>query len=91
MTVRAVFPNPEKVIRPGQFVRATVMGAIRPNAIIVPQESVQQGAQGMYVYIVNANNEAEIRYVQIGDWYKNNWIIKSGLQYWRCGDCTRSE
>ncbi len=79
MTVRAVFPNPEKILLPGQFVRAQVIGATRPNAIIIPQTAVQQGEKGMYVYIINKEKKAELRLVTVGDWYENNWIIKSGL------------
>lgn len=80
MTVRAVFPNPDKLVRPGQFVRATVVGATRPNAIAIPQQSVQQGEKGMFVYVVNQDQQAEIRWIQVGDWYDNFWIIQSGLE-----------
>lgn len=79
MMVRAVLPNPEGVIRPGQFVRAVVSGATRPNAIIVPQQAVQQGAKGLYVYVV-VNGKAQMRHVEGGDWYEHFWIIKQGLQ-----------
>lgn len=80
MNVRAVLPNPEGLIRPGQFVQVVVKGAVRPNAIIVPQTSVLQGQKGMYVYVVDANKKAVMRPVEPGDWYEDFWIIKSGLQ-----------
>jgi len=80
MTVRAVFPNPDHVLMPGQFVRAHVAGALRPNAIVIPQQAVQQGDKGMYVYVVNDQNKAELRFVTVGDWIGNNWWIKAGLQ-----------
>jgi membrane fusion protein (multidrug efflux system) len=79
-SVRAIFPNPDKQLRPGQFVNAVVLGAIRPNAMIVPQESVQQSDQGTYVWVVNDKHRAERRLVETGEWYKNSWIIKSGLK-----------
>lgn len=79
-SVRAIFPNPDKQLRPGQFVSAIAHGAIRPNAIIVPQESVQQSALGTYVWVVNDQNRAERRLVETGEWYKNSWVIKSGLK-----------
>jgi membrane fusion protein (multidrug efflux system) len=79
-SVRAIFPNPGGQLRPGQFVNAHVLGAIRPNAIIVPQESVQQSDQGTYVWVVNGKNRAERRLVETGEWYKNSWVIKSGLK-----------
>lgn len=78
MTVRAVFPNPEGILKPGQFVRAEVSGATRPNAIIVPQESVMQGSKGMYVFVVK-DGKAEPRQIEPGEWFRNYWIIKNGL------------
>lgn len=80
MLVRAVFENPEALLRPGQFVRAKAMGAIRPNAILVPQKAVLQGKDSLYVYVVNAEKKAEMRTVNAGGWYEKDWIIKSGLK-----------
>ncbi len=80
MLVRAEFANPDNQLRPGQFVRAKVLGAIRPNAILIPQKAVLQGQTGMYIYTVNQDNKAERKVVVPGDWYKSYWIIKSGLQ-----------
>ncbi len=78
--VRATFPNPTGVLRPGQFVRAQVMGAIRPNAITVPQQSVLQGAQGHFVILVDKDSKAQIRPVQVGPWYGQLWFITHGLE-----------
>jgi membrane fusion protein, multidrug efflux system len=78
--IRATMPNPKSVLRPGQFVRARVLGAERPNAILVPQASVLQGAQGHFVVIVDKDNKAQIRPVQVGPWLGNDWFIDSGLE-----------
>jgi membrane fusion protein (multidrug efflux system) len=77
---RAELPNPNGVLRPGQFVRVTLKGATRPNAITVPQRSVLEGPQGKFVYVVNADSKAEPRPVQVGDWAGDDWIINSGLK-----------
>lgn len=77
---RAIFPNPQYFLKPGLFVNATVHGAFRPNAIIVPQEAVQQGMGGHFVYIIDEEKRVEIRPVVVGDWYKEYWVIKSGLK-----------
>jgi membrane fusion protein (multidrug efflux system) len=77
---RAELPNPKGVLRPGQFVRVTLKGATRPNAITVPQRSVLEGPQGKFVYIVNAESKAEPRPVQVGEWLGDDWIITSGLK-----------
>lgn len=80
LSVRAVFDNPHSILKPGQFVRARMIGATRPNAIFVPQSAVIQGDTGRYVYLIGANNKVEKRVVETGLWYENYWIINSGLK-----------
>lgn len=83
MVVRATITNPSSLgldqLRPGLFVRAKLLGAIRPAAIAVPQQAVQQGQNGMFVFVVNKDNQAEARTIETGDWYQDQWIITSGL------------
>ena len=77
---RAEIPNPKGVLRPGQFVRVTLKGAVRPDAITVPQRAVLEGPQGKFVYLLGEGNKAEARPVQVGDWYGEDWIIAGGLK-----------
>jgi len=77
--LRATFDNPDGVLRPGQFVRVRVQGAIRPNAILVPQVAVLQGARGFFVWIVDKDGKAQTRPVEVGDWQGDNWFIFKGL------------
>jgi membrane fusion protein (multidrug efflux system) len=77
---RAELPNPDGVLRPGQFVRVVLKGASRPNAITVPQRAVLEGPQGKFVYVVNESNQAEPRPVEAGEWTGDRWIIASGLK-----------
>ena len=77
---RAEIPNPKGVLRPGQFVRVTLKGALRPNAITVPQRAVLDGPQGKFVYLLGAESKAEPRPVQVGDWAGDEWIINAGLK-----------
>jgi membrane fusion protein (multidrug efflux system) len=77
--VRATFSNPDGELRPGQFVRVHVQGATRPGAILVPQQAVLQGAQGFFVWIVDAEGKAQVRSVEVGDWQGDNWFITKGL------------
>jgi membrane fusion protein (multidrug efflux system) len=77
--VRATFPNPGDVLRPGQFVRARIKGPIRPNAILLPQQAVLQGAKGFFVWIVDQDGNAQIRNVEVGDWQNDNWFVFKGL------------
>ncbi len=78
--VRAVLPNPKRDLRPGMFVTAYAKGALRPDAIVVPQLAVQQGSNGHLVYVVKADGTAEVRPVIVGDYYgEKEIVILTGL------------
>ncbi len=77
---RAELPNPGGRLKPGQFVRVVLSGAVRPDAIAIPQRAVQEGPQGKFVYVVDAQGRAEMRPVEVGDWQGDDWIIHRGLQ-----------
>jgi membrane fusion protein (multidrug efflux system) len=80
---RAELPNKRGHLKPGQFVRVVLSGAVRPDAIAVPQRAVQEGPQGKFVYLVGAESKVEMRPVEVGDWQGDDWIIHNGL---RAGD-----
>lgn len=78
--VRAVLPNPKRTLRPGMFVTAYVKGAVRPDAIVVPQLAVQQGSNGHLVYVVNQAGTAEVRPVVVGDYVgQKDIVVLTGL------------
>jgi membrane fusion protein (multidrug efflux system) len=77
--LRATVNNPAGVLRPNQYVRVRLTGAIRPDAIVVPQRAVQQGAKGHFVWVVNGQNKAELRPVVVGEWKGEGWLIGEGL------------
>jgi membrane fusion protein (multidrug efflux system) len=78
--VRASFANPQGSLRPGQFVRARVAGAVRPNAILVPQRSVLQGSKSHFVWVVDNESKAHQRVVETGTWHGDDWFITDGLK-----------
>jgi membrane fusion protein (multidrug efflux system) len=78
--IRATVNNPKGVLRPNQYVRARLKGAVRPGAILVPQRAVQQSGQGHFVWLVNKDGKAELRPVRVGDWYDGSWFIDEGLR-----------
>src|SRR5206468_10247369 len=78
--VRAELPNPDRRLRPGEFVRVILRGATRPNAVTVPQRAVLEGPQGKFVYIVDENNTAQPRPIEVGEWAGDAWIINKGVQ-----------
>lgn len=77
--VRATLANPKGDLRPGQFVRVYLKGAIRLKAILVPQRAVMQGAKSHFVWVVNKEGNAELRDVQVGNWHGDDWFIIKGL------------
>ena len=77
--VRATFANPEGALKPGQFVRVNMLGATRPNAILVPQRAVQQGAKSHFVWVAGKDGKAEQRAVEAGEWSGDDWVINQGL------------
>jgi membrane fusion protein, multidrug efflux system len=77
---RAELPNADGALRPGQFVRVILRGAVRPAAILVPQRAVLEGPQGKFVYVVDDKSQAQPRPVQVGEWAGDSWIIAEGLK-----------
>jgi len=81
---RSSIPNPRGVLRPNQYVRVRLKGIVRPAAIQVPQQAVQMGAKGHFVWVVNPDNTVAPRPVEVGEWYGKNWFINDGL---KAGEC----
>jgi membrane fusion protein (multidrug efflux system) len=77
--VRATLANPDDLLRPGQFLRVRLQGGIRPDAILVPQKAVFEGAHGNFVWVVDKEDLAQIRTVEIGPVYQDKWFIDKGL------------
>jgi membrane fusion protein (multidrug efflux system) len=79
--LRSVFPNPNSILLPGMFVRATIAGAQTQKTILVPQKAVSIETDGSKaVWIVDNNNIASKRQVNTSSTFENNWVISSGLK-----------
>jgi membrane fusion protein (multidrug efflux system) len=78
--LRAEFPNPDRDLLPGQFVRGVVMAGVIPNSVAVPQRSVAIGGEEASVMVVGADNVAERRIVDLGGRYGGLWVVRSGLK-----------
>ncbi len=74
----AEVPNPDGVLKPGQFVRVRLTGATKPQALLVPSRAVLEGPQGKFVYVA-ADGKANPKPVQVGDQIGDQWIVTSGL------------
>jgi membrane fusion protein, multidrug efflux system len=80
LTIIAEFPNPERLVRPGQF--GKIRGAIDTvkDAILIPQQAVMEEQSSRTVYIVGADNKVALRTVTLGERYENLTIVKEGVQ-----------
>lgn len=79
--LRAQFPNPNAVLLPGMFVSAVIADTGQTKSIIVPQKAVKIEPDGeKSIWVVNADNKATKRTIVTGTSYKNNWVVKDGLQ-----------
>lgn len=80
LLVRGVFPNPQGLLRPGQFARVTVAGEQWPNAVLVPQKAVSDLLNQKVVMVVDAHNLVAMQPIKIGGEYKDQYIIAGGLK-----------
>ena len=76
---RITFPNPNRTLLPGQFVKVRFTGDTKTDAILIPQRAVLQGPQGPFVFVVNQEEKIEIRDVAAADWKGDQWLIDRGL------------
>lgn len=78
--VRAVFSNEDSGILPGQFVRVNLLGVTMSNALLVPKPAISQGPQGAFVYVLDANETAQIRPVRLDREVPTGWIVREGVK-----------
>lgn len=80
LQVRASFPNPRNLLRPGQYARIRAVTEERKNAMLVPQRAIAE-LQGIYqVGVVNGENKVAIKMVKLGPQFGDMWIVDSGLE-----------
>jgi membrane fusion protein (multidrug efflux system) len=78
--IQASFPNPHKLLRPGQFAKVKAEVEVVKQGILVPQRSVME-LQGLYnVLLVDDSNKVVKQNVKVGPKIKDFWLIKEGLQ-----------
>lgn len=77
--VKATLPNTDRRLWPGQFVRVTVRLATRANAALVPNQAVQTGQEGAYVYVVKQDNTVESRRVVTSVRVDQDLVVDQGL------------
>ncbi len=79
-TLRAEFPNPDRILLPGMYVRATVEEGIAENSWLVPQRAVSRDTKGEPVALfVGADDKVEQRVLELGAGVGNNWLVSKGI------------
>ncbi len=78
--LRASVNNPDGILRPNQFVRVRVKGAVVTKSVLVPQRAMQQGSKGHFVWVVDNEGKAEQRPVKVGEWHGGDWFVFEGLR-----------
>jgi membrane fusion protein (multidrug efflux system) len=79
VALRAEVPNPDRMLLPGQFVRARINAGVRPKEILIPQRAVKVTAQGGTVMIVGDKDAVEVRSVKVGNLRGDSWSVLEGL------------
>ena len=81
VTLRIVFPNPDKVLLPGMYVRATIETGINEQAILIPQQGVSRDTKAEpYALILGAEGTVEQRYIKLDRAIGNRWLVTDGLK-----------
>jgi len=75
-----VFPNPDNVLRPGQYGRVRFVSYTRPNALLVPQKAVTELQGAHQVAVVGSDNKVSVRTVNVGERFGPMWIVEDGLK-----------
>ncbi len=81
ITVRAVVPNPDKILVPGQYANVRLVLGENPQALLVPERAVGTDQRGSYVFVLGPEDKVEQRYVQTGPLYSGKLLlIDQGLK-----------
>jgi membrane fusion protein, multidrug efflux system len=77
--LKAMFANDEESLWPGDFVNARLLLEARKNVLVIPSSAVQRGPQGLFAWIVNERNTAQVRKIEVGPTTGNLTVVTSGL------------
>jgi multidrug efflux system membrane fusion protein len=79
ITLKAIFPNTHRTLWPGMFVNVRVVTRVQDNGLTVPLDAIQQGPQGQYVFVVDADHKVAMRPVSAGETLNGEALIDKGL------------
>jgi membrane fusion protein, multidrug efflux system len=79
ITLKAIFPNPDRKLWPGMFVNVQVVTQVRDNGLTVPLDAIQQGPQGQYVFVVGADHKVAMQPISVRETLNGEALIDKGL------------
>jgi multidrug efflux system membrane fusion protein len=79
ITLKAIFPNPDRKLWPGMFVNVRVITQVQDNGLTVPLDAIQQGPQGQYVFVVGPDYKVAMQLVSVRETLNGEALIDKGL------------
>ncbi len=78
--LKALFPNPQRVLWPNQFVKARILLTTRKNATVIPAPALQRSQNGTFVFVVKSDKTVEARAIDVGSTESDLAVVTRGLQ-----------
>jgi membrane fusion protein (multidrug efflux system) len=79
--LRALVPNPERLLLPGMFVREQIQEGVRQGAVLAPQQGISHDQRGeANALVVGADDKVELRTLQVDRAIGDQWVVSAGLQ-----------
>ncbi len=79
LLIQASFPNPDEILRPGQFARVRAEVEVVEDGILIPQRSVMELQGTFSVYVLTDQNKVQLKEVKVGPKIESFWLIREGL------------
>jgi RND family efflux transporter MFP subunit len=80
LALRATFPNPERVLQPGQYARLRILLEERTDALVVPQAAVQESQGSASLFVVGPDQTVQARTVRMGPRFGALWVVEEGVK-----------
>ena len=80
LALRASFPNPARMLQPGQYVRLRVLLSERPDALVVPQAAIQESQGSASLFVVAPDKTVQVRTVRMGPRVGPLWVVEEGVK-----------
>ncbi len=80
LVLEATFPNPEGLLRPGQFGRVKTVAETIKDAVVIPQRAVMEQQSAKIVYVVKEDRTADLRTVTLGERYEEGVVVREGVK-----------